>query len=1498
MLDMRIGIPFRATHSVFDSGHAQAVLAVAEVCKAAGHDVVLVQQGTHPWWRDAKRPCIPAIPAELLTSLSPRLNLLIDVEGRGDVRGAERHVALLRKDPSLVALEEGAYLSDKEPLDLTGFDEVWVWDAFVSEERVPLVLQLVQKPVRRVPYVWTPALMPLNHEQDVIKAPYAVFVGEKNDSVTSSCIVPVVGAARSASCKSILIGNGIPLIANEYFQANTVAGLDVDYTGRRPYTELKGQVVVSHVRFVPFRPGLLDLLWLEQPLVHNCAVFKSFGTYYEGDDAASMAAALDGLRPDCMKGARAFAESFAPVAKGVEGWKAALEPPVVRIAFTDMWEGFHAEDNALLDLVRAADPGRRYVGTEEGEGASLLICGPFGDKWQTIDVPKVFFLGEPFVSRIEDDRLSLVLSHDPVEDERHMRLPLWPLFLSWFGQPNPNNNPNQLPLTFAMKPCANTNREFCAFVVSNPCCEARNAAFDALNAYKKVNSGGLYKNNIGGSLFCKYGGGGGGDAVKFEFLRQHRFCICYENTRQPGYVTEKLLHAKMAGCVPLYWGALEAAADFDPSGFVHMKDGDDIVDVVRRLEADPDALERIQRTPALDTERLATTQALLKRVGERLVALTKQKAPKAGQESLPKAGQESLPKAGQESLPKAEPKSPKHVHFAVPENDILEYNPLKPSSSSPLFVSFATAHFLPSLTTAINSVAALKRTIPALRFRAYVGSDVTEGAAAGLQERFPWITVKRLPEAPVDFPDMFEPKYFGWKLAILKEVCHDPDLEGDAVIYADAGVSWIAMPDQMLQVLDQTGVCLVSDPTQINRRWCSPAMIKAMQVTEAELNAQQLQAAAIGFVAGSADAVKLFDEAFTWGSKRDCLFGDYAIHRHDQSILSVLSLRHKIHTIDLNRFHCRASLRKAYQKGVPSYHHRGKPVQHEQVLEGIDDVWVVSLERRFDRWKGLLEAHPGLGAIANRLPAVDGKLLDCTQNLYNLFARNDFQWKKSVMGCALSHIMLWAQLVCEHPSVNNYLILEDDCRFVDVGWKGRLKEVMDAAPADAELLLLGGVLPGNLAAYPSVLEPVNRFWATIRPNSLFTGGRFDIDHFHFCAYSYVLTRAGAAKLLATLQQAGCYTSIDHYLCHPNQGLKKVVLRNLMTTCYQAADPAYQKAAFDEMLRVDGYDSDIWNNKECFDPVLFKSPTYPVPLWPALVDVLKSQPHSIQTRNTLRESPIAYKDTNTVYVIKDEDAKIDGALEEPWIRSFWPNVNYVPFPSVEAVPADSWLLVCKPLIGVWEHLCQELNAAKKPFKVLHLSDEAADDSISIYDLEFCTRVVRNYARPGLGSKVTVIPLGYATPCLMDHPEFSERPLVWGFHGADWKGRREMLAPLMDIEPHECVFREGFSAGKDVQSYSSMLLKSKFAPVPRGNHAETFRLWEALEHGCVPIYVRCEGDEVYWTWLRSQVYLMDIGDWTKAAAVLRFFMANPDQAEQYRKGILEQWIRVKEGLRRLF
>lgn len=42
---------------------------------------------------------------------------------------------------------------------------------------------------------------------------------------------------------------------------------------------------------------------------------------------------------------------------------------------------------------------------------------------------------------------------------------------------------------------------------------------------------------------------------KIEILKQYKFCICYENSRKlPGYITEKIFDAFVAGVVPIYWG--------------------------------------------------------------------------------------------------------------------------------------------------------------------------------------------------------------------------------------------------------------------------------------------------------------------------------------------------------------------------------------------------------------------------------------------------------------------------------------------------------------------------------------------------------------------------------------------------------------------------------------------------------------------------------------------------------------------------------------------------------------------------------------------------------------------------------------------------------------------------------------------------------------------------------------------------------------------------------
>jgi len=1491
---MKIGIPYYIHPFPFHSSRYDQGLALAAVMRELGHDVILLNQ-------DASQP---GNMKEFIEK-GDILDLFIDIDGicLPEIRAtvAKRVVVLFRGNPAFTYLEKSAYIQTSTEYTLGQVHEVWVWDVFVAQSQIPLLQSLFEGlPVRRVPYVW------IGHSEstskNVIASPKTLHIIEKNTTNTSSSIVPFIAATKHKHATKIRVFNGKRLVDDKFFQKNIRDNLITDatitYEDRESFDLWSDDcIVIGHVRFIPFRPVYLDLVWRNIPLIHNCPILKECpgmeSLYYSESEVDDIVERLGSFSNDAWNSTaserKAWLEAKWSVEKQVPAWSSILDHGLQRqdqislikakepvekdqtvIAFSDMWEGFDPTNNFFLDLMDEQGVIGVLFDPTSNASPNLLICGPFGNTWTKADswIPKVYFSGERLrEGEIADPRINLYLTHDLVEDDRHIRFPIWLLFLHWFGTPSnaATRNPIGMSVDLATIAGSDERTHFCSFVVSNPTNPERNAAFEALNGYKPVRSGGNFRNNIGGPLTHLYGGGGGGDVAKHTFLKEHVFNLCYENGLGPGYVTEKLLHAKMAGCVPLYWGSDTAAIDFDPSGFVQIGPGTDLVAVVKDLEAHPEKIAALQERPALDPVRLATAQATLQKTRQALRTLVRQGS-------------------------------------------------LEPD----LYVtSFATLKYLDSLKQCIQGLAMLRHKLKkVIGFIAFIGSDVGEEHRSSLLKQFPWIQVRSVPDrSPVPgFPDFLEPSQFGWKLWLLKELCHDRSLSQKQILYTDCATVWLSLPEEMLSVAKKEGVCLMTDQEQINRTWCSEEMVQTMNVTEAELDQHQLVAGFIAFTVAAGTAKSLFDEAYEWGSKRECLFGPNFVgsltkiwgHRHDQSILSILKIRHRISTVDKERLVCTESMRKTHQKNACVYLHRNSFTVHRPIFPGIDDIWMVSLDRRSDRYSSWKAVYPELPV--NRLPAIDGKMLELSQNLFTLFEKNDFQWKKSVAGCALSHILLWAQLASEQSFVKNYLILEDDQRFVRPGWKAELALALASAPSDAELLYLGGVLPGNMSNYSSSLEPVNDVWATIRPNNMFTADGSLVPVFHFCTYAYVLTRQGAQKLLKNIGDGGCRTSIDHYLGHPFHGLKKYVMRDLMATCFQDSDPAYKASEFDNFQRVDTFDSDIWNNKDCFTEVDTFHKSQDVSLWDCIADVLVQAPHSIQTRNTLQRSALTFSNTvkgPIVYYFDRKDGKPhDGTLEERWIRSLWPNFVFKPLRSNEPFVSGAWILMARPNMGFWLQVAEQLNRGKVPFQILHLSDEFGKDPVQMYKLPMCRRVVRNYARADVtDEKVATIPLGFAHGYGegVSEKQWSERTFVWSFHGTNWFGRGTDLKPLERLIPHSLKLQHNF-LDKDMTSpaeYRDLLKGSQFVPVPRGNSPETYRLYEALENGCIPLYVRSEGDELFWNWIRGKLPLQEFRSWTDAYTQCHLWTTTEETAaEMYLAELLNAWALWKTECKNAF
>jgi hypothetical protein len=120
----------------------------------------------------------------------------------------------------------------------------------------------------------------------------------------------------------------------------------------------------------------------------------------------------------------------------------------------------------------------------------------------------------------------------------------------------------------------------------------------------------------------------------------------------------------------------------------------------------------------------------------------------------------------------------------------------------------------------------------------------------------------------------------------------------------------------------------------------------------------------------------------------------------------------------------------------------------------------------------------------------------------------------------------------------------------------------------------------------------------------------------------------------------------------------------------------------------------------------------------------------------------------------------------------------------------------------------------------------------------------------------------------------------------------MKPLLSVGPN---YLKLFPQWKDAnelkeEEYISLLLNSKCIPCPRGNNVETFRFYEALECGCIPIALDCP--EVL---NNGGMELLNLQSWSQAAGLMQHFQANPEQMEQYRRAVLLSWANFKKTLK---
>lgn len=249
----------------------------------------------------------------------------------------------------------------------------------------------------------------------------------------------------------------------------------------------------------------------------------------------------------------------------------------VKIAFSDFWDSFNPKDNFIIHALN------KHFTVELSDNPDYVFCSNFGNKHLKYRCVKIYFTGENLCP--DFNLVDYAMGFQPIEyADRFLRLPLYVLYDEACREAACKH---ELPADYNP-----SDKKFCNYVISNALSDsARDEMIALLNSYKPVDSGGKYKNNVGGPV---------PDKIAFE--RDYKFTMCFENGSSAGYTTEKIMEAFAGRTVPIYWGNPDIAGEFNPEAFINCHDFaslEEVLDEVKRLDNDDEAFLKMLKSPII-----------------------------------------------------------------------------------------------------------------------------------------------------------------------------------------------------------------------------------------------------------------------------------------------------------------------------------------------------------------------------------------------------------------------------------------------------------------------------------------------------------------------------------------------------------------------------------------------------------------------------------------------------------------------------------------------------------------------------------------------------------------------------------------------------------------------------------------------------------------------------------------------------------------------------------
>lgn len=221
--------------------------------------------------------------------------------------------------------------------------------------------------------------------------------------------------------------------------------------------------------------------------------------------------------------------------------------------------------------------------------------------------------------------------------------------------------------------------------------------------------------------------------------------------------------------------------------------------------------------------------------------------------------------------------------------------------------------------------------------------------------------------------------------------------------------------------------------------------------------------------------------------------------------------------------------------------------------------------------------------------------------------------------------------------------------------------------------------------------------------------------------------------------------------------------------------------------------------------------------------------------------------------------------------------------------------------------EEMHKRGYTFGIIHLSDEAELGPSTFYP--YAAFVFRNYWRKDFENQANVItfPIGYAPKFWQDGKKEPvkalERNYTWSFAGQIYAHptRVKMMRNMLRIPNYyfHKVNTWGLMDQKSltIPEYREMLLNTIFSPCPAGwLNVDSFRVYESLECGCIPIVEKFPED--YFKNLFPNHPFISINSWDEVPRIIRTYIQDPEKLEKKRLECYEWWTQYKKNLNKKF